>query len=115
VPVLGGVNVFALSAQGPSATSHGAVSLDLPASLGDPKQLVGAFGSRPGGATVNLTWCKPAPKVALDRARLPRLTSLGERCWSGAVRTGKKLRPLVLVDWTAERMSVYGTDDCSPA
>jgi len=130
VPVLGGVNVFALAA------GKTFVSLDLPATLGQPKQLADAYAGH--SAEVDLAWCKPAPKVPLARASLPLLGSgsLDDRCWSGAtivvrlraqldshgsvtvaqiaVRSGKKLRPLVFVDWTAKHVAVYGTDDCMP-
>lgn len=84
--------------------------------------------------------CTKAPSLAVTRAGLPlydAVRSSGDisaRCFAGTtitariqavvshgvatsakllVRTGKKPRPLLYVEWTPTKIAVYATDDCN--
>lgn len=94
VPVIGGVPVFNFEADGPSSSSSGGLQITLPAYVGAPRRLVGAYGSHPGGVSVDTKACAPAPRIPLQRGNLHSLGSFGrndgldygdgDRCFSGA-------------------------------
>jgi len=115
-------------------------SIELKPDTGQPMQLIGAYGGRPGGVTVGLT-CRKAAKVTIARGALPRFSILDaannvieEHCTTGShvvvrlranlshgsavsgdmiMRTGKKLRAVMYVTWTPFSMSIYQTGDCN--
>lgn len=115
-------------------------SLSLKPDTGQPMQLVGAFGGRPGGVSVGTT-CRKAAQVPIARGSLARFSILNsannvieERCQTAShvvvrlrttlshgsaasgdmiVRTGAKLRPILYVTWTPFSMTIYETGDCS--
>jgi hypothetical protein len=124
------------------ALSKGAAwTIALERDIGQPTQLAGAFGTKPGGLAFNATLCRKATPVPLARAGLRRVTTLAgknsevsQQCNTGArtairiralvrngsaisgsmsVRTGAKQRPLMYATWTARRLDLFAGPDCS--
>src|SRR5581483_8670930 len=126
-----------------ASVSHGAAwTLELKPDEGQPLQLAGAYGSRPGGVTFGKQGCRAAARAPLSRAGLPQYAfvdaSIGEisksclgaariairvhavldtrgSALSGqmAVLSGAARHPIVYVTWTPKRVTLYARSACS--
>jgi hypothetical protein len=114
-------------------------SIALKPETGQPMQLIGAFGGKPGGVTVGPT-CRKAAAVQIKRGPLAQFSLLNaanhqfeETCDTSSrvvvrlrtnlshgsavsgdmiVRTGAKLRALLYVTWSPTTMAIYQTAAC---
>ncbi len=126
-----------------ASVSRGASwTLELKPGEGQPLQLVGAYGSHPGGVTFGKQGCRAAARAPLDRAGLPQYAfvdasvgQISESCLAAAriairvhavldkrgsalsgrmaVLSGAALHPIVYVTWTAKRVTLYARSACS--